>query len=198
MPDRGIVVIRRWPIAVLLLAALVGPAPGTAIREEPPARSREDPRLDRLRRAMAAWEPRIGSRRTVVDAVCLVPDEAAFFEALARWDEDHWFPILIEDVEYTSKFLRAFQPARVVRYPKRAPTVGGVLRWRNAVKAVGRSWTDDDDDPPSGDRRSAASRGGAPGPGRLESAGDDARRRLGPGGRAPSALDPLGTRRVLR
>ena len=163
MPGSGILVIRRWPIAALLLAALVGPAPGTAIREEPPARSREDPRLDRLRRAMAAWEPRIGSRRTVVDAVCLVPDEATFFEALARWDEDHWFPILIEDVEYTSKFLRAFRPARVVRYPNRAPTVGGVLRWRNAVKAVGRSWTDDDDDPPSGDRRSASNRGGAPG-----------------------------------
>ena len=163
MPVSWSAIIRRLPIAVVLLAALVGPAPGTAFREEPPARSLEDPRLERLRRASAAWEPRLRSRREVVDAVCLVPDEATFFEALAAWDQGHWFPILIEDVEYTSKFLRAFQPARVVRYPRRAPTVGGDLLWRNAVKAVGRSWTGDDGDPPSGERRSTATRGGAPG-----------------------------------
>ncbi|HMB04571.1 MAG TPA: hypothetical protein VKP69_12635 [Isosphaeraceae bacterium] len=96
--------------------------------------------LDVLRRASVAWDDRTGPRRRVVDQVCLVPDIATFFEAIAAWDEGHCFPILIEDVDLTFKFLRAFRPARVVRYPRRRASIPSDRLWDEAVKAVGRSW----------------------------------------------------------
>ena len=56
----------------------------------------------------------------VVDQVCLVPDVPAFLEAIASWDERYFFPILIDEPAWTLPFLRAFRPARVVRYVRRA------------------------------------------------------------------------------
>lgn len=136
---------RRLPIRLLsiggvMLVALI--ASGVGSQDDPyePARSLDDPRLGRLRQASASWGSRQGPRREVVDLVCLVPDAATFLEALASWDDSHWFPILIEDVEYTSKFLRAFRPSRVVRYPSRARPVEGEQRWSLAQAGVGRSW----------------------------------------------------------
>ncbi len=64
----------------------------------------------------------------------------AFFEAIATWDEGHWFPILIEDVDLTLKFLHAFRPARVIRYPRRVASIPSERLWDAAVAAVGRSW----------------------------------------------------------
>jgi hypothetical protein len=99
-----------------------------------------DPPADVVRAVSAAWERRPGPARRVVDQVCLVPDLPTFLEAIATWDRDHWFPILIDDVELTLKFLRAFQPARIVRYPMKVGSLPGDRVWDRATAAVGRSW----------------------------------------------------------
>ncbi len=99
--------------------------------------------LDELRRASVAWQRRPGPERRVVDVVCLVPDLATFLEAIAAWDESHAFPILIDDVEMTFKFLRAFRPARIVRYPHKVGPIAAERVWDAAVAAVGRSWVDE-------------------------------------------------------
>src|SRR5262249_28735971 len=103
-----------------------------------------DPRFDDVRRASVTWDNRNGPPRQVVDVVCLVPDFATFLDAVATWNDRHYFPILIDDVEHTFKFLRAFRPARVVRYPARAPAVAPGSSWERAVAAVGKSWANQD------------------------------------------------------
>src|SRR4051794_6090151 len=97
--------------------------------------------LQELGRASAGWGQRAGPERQVVDQVCLVPDLPTFLEAIATWDDRHYFPVLIDDVEYTLKFLRAFQPARVVRLPRRAAALSPGEVWDRAVAAVGQSWS---------------------------------------------------------
>jgi hypothetical protein len=103
-------------------------------------RREADTSVASLRLAAAVWDERNGPKRQVVDQVCLVPDVATFFEAIATWDEAHWFPILIEDVDLTLKFLHSFRPARVVRYPRRVSSIPADRLWDAAVAAVGRSW----------------------------------------------------------
>ncbi len=146
---------------------------GTAERPVLPTLA-ADPRLIPLRRAGETWRLAAGPRRTVVDQVCLVPDVPSFLEAIAAWDDEHWFPILIDEPAQVLPFLRAFRPARVVRYTSRRPA-GETLkspgpgpgsanrptheserlaRWMAAMKAVARAWTppsvSDDRLPPAG------------------------------------------------
>ena len=90
----------------------------------------DDPRLSSLRLAADSWQRSAGPRRVVVDQVCLVPDVPAFLEAIALWDERHFFPILIDEPAWTLPFLRAFRPARVVRYAGRAKPGRGGGRYR--------------------------------------------------------------------
>ncbi|GAC1470305.1 MAG: hypothetical protein NVSMB9_15300 [Isosphaeraceae bacterium] len=101
-----------------------------------------DPRFEEIRRASVVWDRRPGPEREVVDLVCLVPDLDAFLEAISTWDDRHFFPILIDDVETNLKFLRAFHPARVVRYSgarNDLPSPRAPL-WERAVDSVGRAW----------------------------------------------------------
>lgn len=105
-----------------------------------------DPRLAPLRRAAGSWQEALGSRRRVVDQVCLVPDFWSFLEAIAAWDDRHYFPILIDEPEWTLPFLQAFRPARVVRYaarkdPPGAGTSPAVDVWQAALRAVAKGWT---------------------------------------------------------
>jgi hypothetical protein len=88
----------------------------------------------------------------VVDQVCLVADVADFFEAIAAWDERHFFPILIDEPAWTLPFLRAFRPRRVVRFRsvagRHAATASASPRtpaaqlvvWQAALRAVARAW----------------------------------------------------------
>src|SRR5829696_420935 len=99
------------------------------------------PYLDELRRASAEWRRRAGPERAVIDQVCLVPDLPTFLEAIATWDERHYFPILIDDIELSVKFLRAFRPARIVRYPRKSAAIPADQVWTRAVAAVGRAWS---------------------------------------------------------
>ncbi len=76
----------------------------------------DDPRLRWLRDAVGHWQQSLAGTRVVVDQVCLVPDVPAFLDAISLWDERHFFPVLIDDPTWVLPFLRAFRPARVVRY----------------------------------------------------------------------------------
>jgi hypothetical protein len=113
-------------------------APGMLAADSPYNRS-----VDEIRRASVSWERRPGPRRQVVDLVCLVPDVPTFLEAIAVWDENHAFPILIDDVELTLKFLRAFRPARIVRYPRKVGPITAERLWDAARAAAGRAWVDE-------------------------------------------------------
>ncbi len=129
-----------------LLAAwgLAAAAPARSQQEMRLSTSRLDPALSELRRASAQWTLRSGPTRRVIDQVCLVPDAATFYEALATWDDTHYFPILIDDVELDLKFLRAFRPARIVRYPGRGKPIEKEEAWDRAVAAVGEAWSPND------------------------------------------------------
>ncbi len=141
--------------ALILAAALPGMARGQGIPVQP-ASSSHDARLAELRRAAAQWQLRGGPSRRVVDQVCLVPDVATFYDALATWDEDRFFPILIEDAELDLKFLRAFRPARVVRFAGRGRPIERGDEWARAVAAVGEAWS------PEGAAPEAKLKGDAP------------------------------------
>ncbi len=142
--------------ALLILPAAASWAPARPQQGEafpPPARSLFDERLAQLRIASVAWDNRLGPRRQVVDQVCLVPDLPTFLEAIAAWDEGHYFPVLIDDPETDLRFLRAFRPARVVRMPASAVAIPEDELWGRVVEAVGRAWdAEGGDDPPPGDR----------------------------------------------
>jgi hypothetical protein len=123
-------------IGVALLVALpaVGQLQPTGMLAAPSSPYNRS--LDEIRRASVFWERRAGPRRQVVDVVCLVPDLPTFLEALSAWDESHAFPILIDDVELSFKFLRAFRPTRIVRYPRRGAPMAAERLWDAAVAAV--------------------------------------------------------------
>jgi hypothetical protein len=114
----------------------------------------DDPRLSTLRSAAETWRRSAAPRRVVVDQVWLVPDLATFLDAIAAWDERHYFPILIDEPAWTLPFLRAFRPARVVRYMGRKHSRGstddgksagagasarGETAWLKALEAVRRA-----------------------------------------------------------
>ena len=100
-----------------------------------------DPRFDEVRRASVAWDRRTGPEREILDVVCLVPDLPTFYKAISHWDQKHYFPVLLDDVETSLKFLRAFRPARIVRFPKDTESVESVAGWDLALETVGRAWS---------------------------------------------------------
>jgi len=114
----------------------------------------DDPRLRSLRHAADSWRQALGPRRMVIDQVCLVPDVPSFLEAIAAWDERHFFPILIDEPIWVLPFLRAFRPARVVRYAGRGqaravravpvspePPASRQAEWSRALEAVSAACT---------------------------------------------------------
>lgn len=64
-----------------------------------------------MAKRQAAW-----LEREVVDTVVLVPDEAAFMQAVGKWSAERFWPVLIEDAWYAPLFIEAFEPRRVVRW----------------------------------------------------------------------------------
>jgi hypothetical protein len=118
--------------------------------------------LERFQQAILTWRRSTGPPRLVIDQVCLVPDVPSFFEAIAAWDQRHFFPILIDEPAWTLPFLRAFRPERVVRYAARedgrtAPlsrlrspssSADRLALWQAAIDAVARAWSEPS--PPDG------------------------------------------------
>jgi hypothetical protein len=134
---------RRWWLACLLGLLAIGPESIEGQQKTVqwvPATSMSDPRIEVYRQAGTLWERRMGPAREVVDQVCLVPDLPTFFQAIATWDEKHYFPILIDDVESSFRFIRAFKPARIIRMPKAAEPIPADQTWDRAIEAVGASW----------------------------------------------------------
>src|SRR6185312_2766311 len=129
---------RRWWLASLLVLLAIGEGPTSG--QNPPRwispTSINDPRLESIRKASATWELRAGPDRMVIDQVCLVPDMPTFLDAIATWDKGHYFPILIDDVESSFRFIRAFKPARIVRFPRSAAPIPAEKAWERAVAAV--------------------------------------------------------------
>lgn len=125
---------RFLPLFAILFAWGVASGPLSA------QTSIRDPSLEGLRKAAASWEGRSGPDRQVVDVVCLVPDLPTFLEAIEAWDDKYYFPILIDDVEFTLKFLRAFRPTRIVRFPGRGTPGSDEEMWNRALIAAGRAW----------------------------------------------------------
>jgi hypothetical protein len=140
---------------VRMVSSLGQEAHGSAPRAETGPTRMSDPRLASLRRAADTWKRSERQERKVVDQVCLVPDVESFFHAIAAWDEHAFFPILIDEPAWTLPFVRAFGPARVVRYESRrgqlveaSPSGAGFglpdgpdAVWSQALLAVARAWT---------------------------------------------------------
>ena len=164
----------------------------------------DDPRLGSLRAIATHWKAALEPQRVVVDQVCLVPDVPAFLEAIAQWDEQHFFPILIDEPALTLPFLRAFRPARVVRYAGLAtrpdelaalaglpPQASSERRWSQVLISVARAWTGPRvAESAASPRHVASSTCGTdrPGRGRDGTGCSDARRRGGArGGTVPAA-----------
>ena len=121
----------------------------------------QDPRMEPLVLASAHWRRTAGPDRAVLDQVYLVPDLPSFFDVIAAWDEQSFFPVLIDDPAWSLPFLRAFRPARVVRIQGRSgPTAGSSMSersggasgkggrfedsqalWEAAERAVALAWT---------------------------------------------------------
>src|SRR6516162_6429833 len=120
MPQQFKALIVTFEISAMLVLLSL-----TALAQQPRAQRSNtpqnlfDPRLAELRVASVAWAGRVRPSRDVTDVVCLVPDMPTFLEAISTWDANHFFPILIDDATYSLKFLRAFKPARVIRFPKK-------------------------------------------------------------------------------
>ena len=124
-----------------LVRMIGGAMPGADTDGLPAGPTRlDDPRLATLRNAAESWRRKTGPKRQVVDQVCLVPDEVAFLEAIAVWDERCFFPILIDEPAWTLPFLRAFRPAKVVRYAGAGrPRLRGVTAGRSIRRLI---WTE--------------------------------------------------------
>ena len=133
---------------------VTGPSENAGGKNELPAVAErmDDVRLSSLRSAVESWQKSAAPRRVVVDQVCLVSDLPTFLEAIAAWDERHYFPILIDEPAWTLPFLRSFRPARVVRYSgspraagsrldsgKAGALVSGDATWLKAIEAVRRA-----------------------------------------------------------
>ncbi len=114
--------------------------------------------MEELLQAADQWRRSRGPQRRVVDQVYLVPDLATFFTVIAAWDEHTFFPVLLDDPAWSLPFVRAFNPARVVRIgpgASGARVIGTIAGpggdssrksvhpdlWTEALRAVARAWT---------------------------------------------------------
>jgi len=83
------------------------------------------------------------AKREVLDVVVLVPDMPSYLQAIARWDEETFFPVLFEDDLYAPKFIAAFKPAQVVRHKA---SVNGAVEKDHILGAISASWQNRDDE----------------------------------------------------
>lgn len=116
--SRSFVTTALVAMALALWACLVNPASAQAITpaDEGEGAARPAGRQD------IPWPSALGLRSLQVsralplaDQVVLVPDGATYLDELAKWSPAGRWPVLIEDDVYAPLFIRAFQPARVIR-----------------------------------------------------------------------------------
>lgn len=100
--------------------------------------------------------------RPVIRTVVVVPDPASYAEAIAGWAPKAIYPVLIDDGSWQAhediaRFVRGFQPERIVRWeaPPDTPAAGAPMRPRRAVpnaraladSSLPRSWDIDANEP---------------------------------------------------
>ncbi len=68
-----------------------------------------------------AERQRLWRDRKIGNVVMLVEDERSFAEAVGLWDDKTFFPVLLDDGWYARLFIRAFEPAAVVRLTAEQP-----------------------------------------------------------------------------
>ena len=150
-----------------------------------------------------SWRKSAAPRRLVVDQVCLVSDLATFLEAIAAWDERHYFPILIDEPAWTLPVPASVSAgaggevrgkeasARIDIRMRRAPgaPARGDAAWLKAIEAVRRACSTPPE-PDAATKGAAGSAGPAPQtPGLVlaDPESDDHRGRRGAGGGPLSA-----------
>jgi len=89
-----------------------------------------------LSNASVKWQRSLAETRQIVDVVCLVPNRETFLKVLAKWDDKHYFPILMDDTEYAAKFIREFRPKKIVRFPERPPALPDDAVWVQSLTAT--------------------------------------------------------------
>ncbi|MFM9169098.1 MAG: hypothetical protein ACKOTD_02975, partial [Phycisphaerales bacterium] len=133
--------------AVAMVGPLLAQAPGAAA--SPPPLTAPANQAEAL--ARMPWFTRLGlraldveSKLPVRDQVVLVPDEAAFLEEVARWTPRERWPVLIEDMSFAPRFVRAFKPSQVLRRAGGTPAPADAAALRSAVDgALARAWGGD-------------------------------------------------------
>ncbi len=129
MPRQKTIRLNLGLAACLGLAALVlVQPPGVRAQDPPPTADRRD--------------------RNVGNLVVLVEDERSFAQAVSRWDEQTFFPVLFDDGWYSALFIRAFKPATILRYEADAP--GDLTADELMDAAAAHRPTDDANVPPPG------------------------------------------------
>ena len=133
---------------MLSLLSTLHAAPWQAAQREPViAQNLAELGDSALENAQLSWAESLKDSRKVVDTVCLVPNRETFLEALATWDDATYFPILIDDTDLSIKFIRAFKPKKVVRFPSRAAPVTDENIWPLAVTNALRGMLSANDKP---------------------------------------------------
>lgn len=138
---RTIARIVRKALLLMILApgflVMVQASPWQAAQREP-AISQSLAELGDLEldAAQRSWTQSLAETRKVADIVCLVPNRETFLEALAQWDDQTYFPILIDDTDLSIKFLRAFRPKKVVRFPTKAAPLTDDTIWPLALTSA--------------------------------------------------------------
>lgn len=128
--------IRLSALAVLL--CLAGAAPAQDAAPPPPEPGAQTPAtihpgVQLGRRASVAL-----AGRGVIPVVVIVPDPAAYAEAIGAWAPGSIFPVLIDDGgvesrEDIARFVRGFEPRSVVRWGGTGQGAGAPMRARRAV-----------------------------------------------------------------
>lgn len=121
-----------------LLELIAGTTRGLASAEQ----------ADILYRAMeygADWKRRLARGRKILDVLYIVPDTATLLYYVSLWDEETFFPVLVNsgserDRRLIQKFAAAFKPSRIVAAPHRNAKIDEATAW----KAVLTSWNADD------------------------------------------------------
>lgn len=86
------------------------------------------------------------SIHAVIPDVVIVPDEASYLGAIERWTANTIFPVLIDDGslparEHIARFVRAFEPRRVLRWSDDTPLPPpGQERRRAIERAMAGAW----------------------------------------------------------
>ncbi len=63
--------------------------------------------------------------RAAQDVVVLVPDLRTYLAAVAAWTPDRFYPVMLDEDRYASRFIAAYHPHQVLRMPPVAPDAGG-------------------------------------------------------------------------